>query len=138
MVSRDQVARVSGLAREIVAKRALILAALAAVLHVGVTAGWLPGDISEGAEQAVAGVIDAVAAVGAIVWIRSGVTPADPALAPRSTAGALLVETTTLDPGGHVHPAVVTDRGAHRAGPLPGSEERLARPRDDFGGGTIV
>lgn len=136
-MARDRVARVSGLAREIVAKRALILAALAAVLHIGVTAGWLPGDISEGAEQAVAGIIDAVAAVGAVFWIRSGVTPADPTLAPRSTGGVPLVEATTLDPGGHVHPAVVIDRGAHRADPPPGAE-RLMRRRDYPDGGTIV
>jgi hypothetical protein len=85
-------ADVSRFAREVVARRALILLAVAAVLHVGVASGWLPGDISEGAEATVAGIIDGIAAIGAIFWVRSGTTPADPALAPVSSNGVALVE----------------------------------------------
>ena len=96
-------AQVSAVAREVVAKRALILMAVAGGCHLLVAAGWMPGDISEGAEQVTTGVIDAVAAVGAIFWIRTGTTPADPTLQPKSTNGLPLVE-SHWDAGGHVRP----------------------------------
>lgn len=123
---RVRPADVSRWAREIVAKRALILLAVAAVGHIGVTAGWLPGDISESAETTVAGIIDGIAAVGAIFWIRTGTTPADPALAPTSSNGVPLVEAATgHDPDGHVRRierAEVEERIGHL--PPPGEHRR--------------
>jgi hypothetical protein len=75
-----------------VAKRAVILIAVAAVCHLLVQTGVLPTGISEQAEGWTVSIIDGIAALGAIFWIRSGTTPADPALAPTSANGLPLVE----------------------------------------------
>jgi hypothetical protein len=89
---RVQPADVSRWAREIVARRLLIAAAVAAVAHLLVGTGLVPDGISEQAELWTVSVIDAVALVGAIFWVRTGTTPADPALAPTSSNGEPLVE----------------------------------------------
>jgi hypothetical protein len=89
---RVQPADVSRFAREVVAKRALILIAVAAVCHLLVQTGVLPTGISEQAEGWTISIIDGIAAVGAIFWIRGGVTPANPKYAPTSNAGVPLVE----------------------------------------------
>lgn len=93
---------VSGWAREIVAKRLLIAAAVAAVAHLLVGTGLVPPGVSEQAELWTVSIIDAIALVGAIWWARAGTTPADPALQPTSSNGRPLVEAASTDAGGHV------------------------------------
>lgn len=102
-------AKVGGWAREIVARRALILIAVAAVVHVLVLTGALPDSVSEQAEAWTVSVLDALAAVVGIFWIRSGTTPADPALGPRSTSGAPLVEAGVAGNRATGHVRVVAD-----------------------------
>lgn len=101
--------KVGGWAREVVARRALILIAVAAVAHVLVLTGAVPEGISEQAEAWATSILDALAAVVGVFWIRSGTTPADPALAPRSSNGLPLVE-SHWDEGGHVAPLRSAER----------------------------
>lgn len=84
--------RVSGWAREVIARRALIVAAVAGGAHFAVARGWMPGDWSQTAEDTTTGLIDLVGLVAAVFWARTGTTPADPALQPMSTNGVPLVE----------------------------------------------
>lgn len=94
-------ADVSAFAREVVAQRALVLIAVAGVCHLAVEIGLTPGDWSARAERITTAAIDAMAAVGAIFWIRAGTTPADPALRPRSSNGRPLVEAEPSPPAQH-------------------------------------
>lgn len=116
---RVQPGDVSRWAREIVAKRALILLGVAGVLHVVVLTGAVPTGFSEQAEAWTASVIDAIAAIGAVFWIRTGTTPADPKLAPTSTNGVPLVEAPALDPDGHVRKVARAELEEQVVGHLP-------------------
>ena len=65
--------------REPLVIRAAVTAAVTALIHVLVVTGVLPIDAA--AEQAIAGAVDALGLVVAIVWGRAAVTPvADPRL----------------------------------------------------------
>lgn len=79
-------------AREIVAKRALIVGAVGAIVHTGVVVGMLSADADSAVTLAVGGIIDSLALLTGVKWIRPAVTPADPAKDPMSTNGIALVE----------------------------------------------
>ncbi len=84
-------------AREIVAKRALVVGLATILLGAAVSYGWLTGaqqaNVAKGVDLALTILGLAVAAF----WARSGTTPADPALGPTATDGRPLVpEGSTL------------------------------------------
>lgn len=81
-----------GLAREIVAKRIAITSAVGIVLALLVQLDVIPIGWSQTAQTWVSAVLLALSQLVGIVWTRDGVTPADPALAPMSSAGVRLVE----------------------------------------------
>lgn len=77
-------------AREPLAIRAAIVAAVTAVVHVAVVMGWL--GITEAQETTIAGAVDMIGTVVLVVWSRGAVTPtADP----RNDAGDPLVSAYT-------------------------------------------
>jgi hypothetical protein len=81
--------------REIVAKRVAILAVVVIVLSALVSTHTITPEWSAHVTTWVTRVLDLLAAIGAIAWIRPDVTPADPALNPMSVNGVPLVEHTT-------------------------------------------
>jgi len=84
-------------AREIVAKRALIVGIATLLLGAAVSYGWLDDAQQAGIAKGVDLALTVLGLVVAAFWARSGVTPADPALAPKAADGRPLVpEGSTL------------------------------------------
>jgi hypothetical protein len=77
-------------AREIVAKRTAVTASISTALTLLLAFHVVSVGLSDTLTSAVAGGINVLAAVVAVLWSRDGVTPSDPALAPKSTAGEAL------------------------------------------------
>lgn len=78
------------LAREIVVKRAALVLLVGAAFHVAVARGWLTID-DEQTRVWTERVTDVIGLLLAAAWARGGVTPADPALEPKTHTGARLV-----------------------------------------------
>lgn len=91
VVTKD-VQDVKKFAREIVLQRVIIIAAIAAVLQVAVSYGWITPDISAEATTWVNHIIDLVALAIGTLAVRQGVTPANPDLNPTSSNGLPLIE----------------------------------------------
>lgn len=85
--------RVSAFARAVVLKRAAIVFAAGVGAHLLVVYGILPDTAGPVVVDRVGQTIDFIAAVIGVFVIQAGVTPADPALAPRSADGRALVVT---------------------------------------------
>jgi hypothetical protein len=81
-------------AREIIARRALVVATITAAVHVAVVAWALPPTLDAAAPVAVGSILDLLGVVCLVAWGRTGVTPADPGLAPRSADGRAFVVTS--------------------------------------------
>lgn len=113
-------AKVTGFAREIVAKRVTLVNGLtAAVTFFGIPAAT-SGPLEKGLQigLTVAGFI------GSITWARAGTTPADPALTPTSSNGNPLVESF-----GDSAPAdIVDDTPAPAVDDAPAAEPAPAAP----------
>ena len=77
-------------AREVVARRAAAVLVVTTAVHIAVVLG-LPARLESTIPAIVGGAIDFLGLVVTVLWARSGVTPADPALDPRATSGAPLV-----------------------------------------------
>jgi len=107
-------------AREIVAKRALIVGVATLLLGAAVSYGWLTGAQQAGIAKGIDLALTVLGLAVAAYWARSGVTPADPALAPKTTDGRLLV------PEGSTLARPPLGRGAHATGHV----KRLANPAD--------
>ncbi len=86
------------LAREVVAQRIVITGALTAALSVAVNYGWITPDWSNMATTWTTRGLDLVGIAVAVFWVRSGVTPAHPALNPTSHNGTPLVEAPDAPP----------------------------------------
>jgi len=84
-------ADVSRWAREIVAKRALIVGVVTVALGAAVSYGWLNAAQEANAAKAVDLALTVLGLLVAAFWARQGVTPADPDLVPKSADGQLLV-----------------------------------------------
>lgn len=84
-------AEVGSLAREIVAKRVTITAAVSAALDLALAEHWVSVSLSAHATSWLAIGLNGVAAVVGVLWSRDATTPADPALNPTSVAGEALV-----------------------------------------------
>jgi hypothetical protein len=97
LTMKIQLAELGKLAREIVAKRAAVTAAVATAASIATSYHWITPGVSTYANTWVTRGIDLLAVIIGGAWIRSGVTPADPALAPESSTGAALVEATAPD-----------------------------------------
>jgi hypothetical protein len=78
-------------AREIVARRALAVSTATALIHAAVVIWALPPTLETQAPVAVGSVIDMLGVLVLVLWSRTGVTPADPALAPTAMDGRALV-----------------------------------------------
>lgn len=87
-------ADVSRWAREVVAQRALIVTAGTALVHAAVVIWALPPTLDATAPVVVGSAIDLVGVLAAVLWARAGVTPADPALAPKSADGEAFAVTS--------------------------------------------
>ena len=84
-------------AREIVAKRALIVGLATVLLGAAVSYGWLTGAQQAGIAKGIDLALTVLGLAVAAYWARSGVTPADPALGPTASDGrALVPEGSTL------------------------------------------
>lgn len=81
---------IGGIAREIVAKRVAILAAIPTAYALAVGFGWTPPWSSDQVVSLVGGALTVLAAVVGIAWARSGVTPVHEA---RDAIGRQLVPT---------------------------------------------
>jgi hypothetical protein len=79
---------VSAFARAIVAKRAVITAAITTLVTLGIIPQTTGGSLEHWLEV----VATAAGLLGGIVWTQRGTTPADPALQPKSSNGTPLVE----------------------------------------------
>lgn len=84
-------ARVGWFARQVVLRRAAIVAAVAAVVHLIIVYGLLPDTAGPLVVDRVGQTIDALAVVIALFAVRAGVTPADIRLAPTTTEGKRLI-----------------------------------------------
>lgn len=84
-----------GWAREVVARRALVVTAVTALVHVAVVLWALPPTLEAQAPVAVGSVIDLLGVLALVLWSRQGVTPADPSLGPTAATGQPL----TIDHG---------------------------------------
>lgn len=105
-------------AREPLAVRAAVVAAVTALLHLVTIAGWLP--ISPDVEGQAALVIDLAGTAVLVVWTRGHVTPtADP----RDTAGRPLAAAADSTPDGYT--------GRHRPPTEPTVHDRLSTGSDD-------
>jgi hypothetical protein len=74
-------------AREVVARRALAVSTATALVHAAVVIWALPPTLEAQAPVAVGSVIDLLGVLVLVLWSRTGVTPADPALAPTAADG---------------------------------------------------
>jgi hypothetical protein len=74
-------------AREVVARRALAVSTATALIHAAVVIWALPPTLEAQAPVAVGSAIDLLGVLVLVLWSRTGVTPADPALAPKATDG---------------------------------------------------
>ena len=83
-------------AREPLAVRAAVVAAVTALLHLVTIAGWLP--ISPDVEGQAALVLDLVGTAVLVVWTRGHVTPVDD---PRDADGRPLTPDTDSTPEGY-------------------------------------
>lgn len=83
-------------ARQVVLQRAAVVAAVTAVVHVVVVFGFLHSGQGDAAVNWTGRVIDLLGMILGLAAIRAGVTPADPAKAPRSSNGRPLVEKNTV------------------------------------------
>lgn len=86
-----------GLAREIVAKRLAIVAAVTAAVSVAASYGWITPGVGDYATSWITRALDALGVIVGVFWARQGVTPADPALAPTSAHGAPFIEAGTTN-----------------------------------------
>jgi hypothetical protein len=89
---------VSAWAREIVAKRVVITTTLAAVLSFCVSQGIISDKIAANVDGAIAVGFTLLVALVSAFWASTGVTPADPALAPMSKNNIPLVESAPTEP----------------------------------------
>lgn len=107
-------------AREIVARRALIVGVATLILGAAVSYGWLTGAQQAGIAKAVDLTLTVLALVVATFWARSGVTPADPALAPKSADGEAFVVTSAAgqvpDARPSLGPGATATGNVHRLG----------------------
>ncbi len=87
------------LAREIVAKRVAVVGAVTALGNVAVSYHWITPKASDYVDSWVIRGLDVLAAIVCAIWIRTSVTPADPALHPTSTDGKTLIEYSDVAPG---------------------------------------
>jgi hypothetical protein len=87
---RDDVAAVGVWAREVVAKRAAVVASVDVILRVAIHLGALGPAAQAAVDDWMGTVFDAVAGLTAIVWSRAGVTPATLSLRPRLRGGRAL------------------------------------------------
>jgi len=92
--------KVSGWAREIVAKRVLIVAAAVGVADFLVQTGLIPDEMTEQTDTLVSRGIYVIGLIGGIFWARAGVTPSNPDLQPKTNTGVPLVP---ADPGADTH-----------------------------------
>lgn len=67
--------RLSALAREVVAQRLAIVAAVTAVLHTVIALHWLTIAQSDGAIRDITGALDLLGVIVGAAYVRSGVTP---------------------------------------------------------------
>jgi hypothetical protein len=88
---RDGVTEVGTWAREVVARRAAVVAAVDIVLRVTIHLGALGPSAQAAVDDWMGTVFDGIAGLAAIVWSRSGVTPAALSLRPRLRTGRALV-----------------------------------------------
>lgn len=109
--------KVGAWAREIVAKRVLLMQAIGVALSVLVLAHVLDVHQSETVTNGVVGAINGLASLVGVLWSRDATTPADPALQPKSTTGEPLVPVTTA-PAATVGPSVAADSGAEFGEPV--------------------
>lgn len=82
------------LANEPVVIRAAIVAAVTAIVHVGVVLGLL--DLTPEQEDVIGTAVDLAGAAIAVVWSRQGVSPA-PTYTPRHSASAEPSEAVSVD-----------------------------------------
>ena len=77
-------------AREPLAIRAAIVAAITAVIHMLIVLGVLP--IDESAEHAIAGAVDLLGTAVLVVWTRGKITPVEaPVLTPAQAQAVTIV-----------------------------------------------
>lgn len=82
---------VSGFARAVALKRAAITAAVGTALEILVLLHVITPGLSADATKGIAIALGALGTIGAGAWIHQAVTPADVALAPKSSTGVALV-----------------------------------------------
>lgn len=92
MTVKQQEEQIGKLAREVVLKRASIVAAIAVVLNIAEVMGWIVPNVSANVQNYVSHGFDLASFIGAAFYVRAAVTPADPKLNPTSTSGTALVE----------------------------------------------
>lgn len=99
-------------ARAVAARRASITAAVTMVLEQLVAFRLITPSISTSTGHYLEWALGAAGFLGGLKWVHAGVTPADPALAPRSAAGEQLVTDT-------IAAAVAKEYARQQAAPGP-------------------
>lgn len=82
--------------RNPVAVRAAAVAAVTAIVHVGVVTGLVPAEV----EEPIAGAVDAVGLLALVLWARAGVTPNAKVIARVTTTGAVVAGDAASTPTG--------------------------------------
>jgi hypothetical protein len=90
-IAKDAAA-VTAFARAVAAKRATITAAAAVGAEVLIAHHVITPGVAGNVNQVLAWALGAAAFLGGVSWIHQGVTPADVAMAPKSSTGQQLVE----------------------------------------------
>lgn len=105
-------------AREVVARRTLIVGVVVAVLHLAVARGWVSQAWSDSTVQAVTAALDALGAVVVVLWARAGVTPVEDPRGPGRVelvpAGVVAPTGTVTTTSGNVN--VIVDEPRHTGG----------------------